>query len=227
MGGRSWLTQLRTNGDHGRGGRVSYFSAGAERSDFAWLMMGTQSLALCCQAVAEYRGEAEEEVRQFIDTNAASRRETPEIVTLRKRVAELEAVLSGRPPTSYERQLSDRELHAHLMFSTCCTVRSSANRSRSRAWKKRSRRCIGGPMSDPLECPICFAVGRSICAVGCWPELVARYHLACSTSTALCEQLQLVEDAVNQADECHVDEDDETITIHAEAWHRILEAIVS
>ncbi len=51
--------------------------------DFAWLMMGTESLALCFAAIADARGETEEAVRQRIEANAATTRETPEIVTLR------------------------------------------------------------------------------------------------------------------------------------------------
>lgn len=64
-------------------------------SAFAWVMMGTESLALCMAAAAEYRGEPEENLREFVDKNAASRRETPEIVLLRERVKQLEARLDG------------------------------------------------------------------------------------------------------------------------------------
>lgn len=62
-------------------------------ANFAWLMIGTESLALCCQAIAERQGRDEENVLDEIFAKAASRSETPEVVRLRKCVSELEREL--------------------------------------------------------------------------------------------------------------------------------------
>lgn len=59
-------------------------------ASFSWLMIGTESLALCYEAIAEHEAKPVDEVRKSIEDDAALSRETPEIVTLRKRVDELE-----------------------------------------------------------------------------------------------------------------------------------------
>ena len=61
-------------------------------------------------------------------------------------------------------------------------------------------------------------VGRSMCAVDCWPELVKRYG-------ELCDQLNSVEDALAAAAACDLDEDDDTISIHDSHWKAIWEAL--
>lgn len=65
----------------------------SDSASFAWLMIGTESLALCIRAVAEYRGEPEADVRKRVEANAASLRDEPEVVKLRKRVEQLERKL--------------------------------------------------------------------------------------------------------------------------------------
>jgi hypothetical protein len=58
--------------------------------DFAWLMIGTESLFLCLQAAAQFKGEPVEGIRKKIEANAASLKRTPEVVELRKKVQELQ-----------------------------------------------------------------------------------------------------------------------------------------
>ncbi len=72
-----------------------------ECPDFAWLMMGTESLLLCMQAIAQYRGETEAEIRAHINKNCATSRKEPEVLTLRAKVDALEsrvARLCGERP---------------------------------------------------------------------------------------------------------------------------------
>lgn len=55
-----------------------------ENADFAWLMIGTESLSLCFDAYAEMKNLSVELVREKIESNAATSREEPEIVQLRR-----------------------------------------------------------------------------------------------------------------------------------------------
>ena len=69
-------------------------------ASFAWLMIGTESLSLCFDAIAERRSEPVESVRARIEENAASNRETPEVVKLRKSVRDLTAQLHNEEAES-------------------------------------------------------------------------------------------------------------------------------
>lgn len=78
--------------------------------DFAWKMIGTESLRLCMLAVAEERGEMLETVRKVIETNARSSIETRgvELLRLREQVEELKSRLIGEyTPRDLEEQESD------------------------------------------------------------------------------------------------------------------------
>lgn len=59
-------------------------------ASFAWVMIGTESLSLAIDALAECRNEPVERLRSRVEKNAATTRETPEVVKLRQRVEELE-----------------------------------------------------------------------------------------------------------------------------------------
>lgn len=60
-------------------------------ASFSWLMLGTESLALCIAAVAEQAGKDEGLMRRQIEANAASTREVPEVVELRRRLDQIES----------------------------------------------------------------------------------------------------------------------------------------
>lgn len=55
-------------------------------------MIGTESLSLFFEAIAIKQGKTADEVREQIEGNAASIRETPEIVRLRHEVERLQSV---------------------------------------------------------------------------------------------------------------------------------------
>jgi len=61
-----------------------------EDPNFAWHMLHTESLFLCMSAIAECQNRSIEEVRSQIEKNAASLRETPEIVSLREKLKAIE-----------------------------------------------------------------------------------------------------------------------------------------
>lgn len=65
----------------------------ASDPSFSWHMLHTEGLRLCLEAYAARVGKPVDEVRESIESNAASVREEPEIVQLRNRVTELEQQL--------------------------------------------------------------------------------------------------------------------------------------
>jgi len=71
-------------------------------ASFAWHLMGTESLRLCFEAYAALKGESVDAVRERIESNAATLRDTPEIVLLRKRVEELEGEIRELKPEDDE-----------------------------------------------------------------------------------------------------------------------------
>lgn len=63
--------------------------------DFAWLMVGTESLDLVCAAVAEHRGMQHAQLKRSLEERAASRTGTPEVRELREKVEELQGELDA------------------------------------------------------------------------------------------------------------------------------------
>ena len=90
-----------------------------EDASFSWLMIGTESLALCFKAIAERTGEPEADVRKRIESTAATVREVPEIVRLRKRLEGLDQT-EPHPDAVSERERKFRIAVEELVWSAKC-----------------------------------------------------------------------------------------------------------
>lgn len=90
-----------------------------EDASFSWLMIGTESLALCFAAIAERTGESESIVRDKIERNAASATEVPEIVRLRKRLEGLDKT-DPDPDASAENESKLRNAVEELCWAAKC-----------------------------------------------------------------------------------------------------------
>lgn len=99
--------------------------------DFAWLMLNTESLALCFAAVAAYKGEPVEKVRKKIEENAASLKETPEIVRLRKQVEDHEDAYQDEEEAEGEFAGILSEVEALLWQDECGLLPLTADRLRA------------------------------------------------------------------------------------------------
>lgn len=62
--------------------------------NFAHYMLGTESLSLCFQAVAEFNGCREEKIRDDVEVNAATHKQDADVVEMQRTIDRLESELS-------------------------------------------------------------------------------------------------------------------------------------